>query len=56
LDPKAAQQLPITTFAQVTGAWTVQGQEVVKALNGLHVWSEVSQEEVNLYLGMQVIE
>eukprot|EP00983_Pelagomonas_calceolata_P038777 1136917-Pelagomonas_calceolata.AAC.2 len=41
LDPKAVQELPVGTFAQVTGAWTVEGEEIVDALKGLHVWSKV---------------
>eukprot|EP00200_Dunaliella_tertiolecta_P001953 CAMPEP_0202353224 /NCGR_PEP_ID=MMETSP1126-20121109/9079_1 /ASSEMBLY_ACC=CAM_ASM_000457 /TAXON_ID=3047 /ORGANISM="Dunaliella tertiolecta, Strain CCMP1320" /LENGTH=237 /DNA_ID=CAMNT_0048945547 /DNA_START=5 /DNA_END=715 /DNA_ORIENTATION=+ len=40
LDPKAVQELPVGTFAQVTGAWTVEGEEIVDALKGLHVWSK----------------
>ncbi|KAF5836959.1 hypothetical protein DUNSADRAFT_5188 [Dunaliella salina] len=42
LDPKAllGKELPIGTYAQVTGAWTVEGEEIVDALEGLHVWSK----------------
>lgn len=40
-DPKALSTLQIKTFAQITGAWTVEGPEIVDALHGFHVWSKV---------------
>eukprot|EP00775_Hariotina_reticulata_P010057 gene10057-biopygen12023 len=40
LEPKQLLELPLTCFAEVTGAWTTQDAAVLTALDPLHVYAE----------------
>jgi len=40
LEPKQLPELPLTCFAEVTGAWTTQDLRSLSALDPLHIYAE----------------
>jgi hypothetical protein len=40
LQPKEVDQLPLQYYAEVTGAWTTLGPQVLQVLDPLHVYAE----------------